>query len=156
MLANVCKYLLYIYTMCTSYCFRSYEFVPDRVRTCKTSHSARIIHRLSLSFCWGSCHISSTGCIAILSTIPHLHSSKWILLITSYFWCVCQPIPSISSYSKALFSCPALAKAFVQCQSCNSCRPHGTCPRNPMDPLGVLAVLLISGLCRHDSRKGNS
>ena len=86
-------------------------------------------------------------------TIPHLHSSKWILLLTSYFCCVCQPI---SSYSKALFSCPAFAKAFVQCQSCNSCRPHGTCPRNPMDPLGVLAVLLISGLCRHDSRKGNS
>lgn len=37
----------------------------------------------------------------------------------------------------------AFAKAFVQCQSCNSCRPsHGSCPWNPwIFPLGLVPAV---------------
>ena len=39
----------------------------------------------------------------------------------------------------------AFAKALVQCQSCNSCRPsHGSCPWNPwIFPLGLVPAVVL-------------
>jgi len=113
-----------------------------------------------LSFCWVcSCDEWSTGCMAIISTVAfrQMDALVYITLLlcmkVTQFLAAKRPLlmPSLQASS-------AFAKAFVQCQSCNSCRPsHGSCPWNPwIFPLGLVPAIFRSPsffLQRNDSLK---